>query len=73
MQMQHLTDTTGAAAQPPVLDVRHVEKVYGSRNNVTRALADVSFTVQRGEFGRNGKAQTEDVEVEFDKVMSGQF
>ncbi|MDM8302427.1 ABC transporter ATP-binding protein [Collinsella tanakaei] len=50
MQMQHLTDTTGAAAQPPVLDVRHVEKVYGSRNNVTRALADVSFTVQRGEF-----------------------
>ena len=39
-----------AAAQQPVLDVRHIEKVYGSRNNVTRALADVSFTVMRGEF-----------------------
>ncbi|WP_416242100.1 ABC transporter ATP-binding protein [Candidatus Collinsella stercoripullorum] len=37
-------------AQAPVLDVRHVEKVYGARNNVTRALADVSFTVMRGEF-----------------------
>ena len=34
----------------PVLDVRHIEKVYGARNNVTRALADVSFTVMRGEF-----------------------
>uniref|UniRef100_UPI0038CBFF73 ABC transporter ATP-binding protein n=1 Tax=Candidatus Collinsella stercoripullorum TaxID=2838522 RepID=UPI0038CBFF73 len=33
-----------------MLDVRHVEKVYGARNNVTRALADVSFTVMRGEF-----------------------
>ena len=39
-----------AAAQQPVLDVRHIEKVYGSRNNVTRALADVSFTIMRGEF-----------------------
>ena len=34
----------------PVLEVSHVEKVYGSRNNVTRALADVSFTVNKGEF-----------------------
>ena len=42
--------TAAAPAASPVLDVRHVEKVYGSRNNVTRALADVSFTVSRGEF-----------------------
>lgn len=34
----------------PVLEVNHVEKVYGSRNNVTRALADVSFAVNKGEF-----------------------
>lgn len=38
------------AQAAPVLEVRHVEKVYGSRNNVTRALADVSFTVNKGEF-----------------------
>ena len=42
----------GAAVRAgvPVLEVNHVEKVYGSRNNVTRALADVSFAVDEGEF-----------------------
>ena len=42
----------GAAVRAgvPVLEVNHVEKVYGSRNNVTRALADVSFAVDKGEF-----------------------
>jgi len=42
----------GAAVRAgvPVLEVNHVEKAYGSRNNVTRALADVSFAVDKGEF-----------------------
>ena len=42
----------GAAVRAgvPVLEVNHVGKVYGSRNNVTRALADVSFAVDKGEF-----------------------
>lgn len=35
----------------PVLEVAHLEKVYGGAlGNVTRALNDVSFTVNRGEF-----------------------
>ena len=34
----------------PVLKVEHLEKVYGVRGNVTRALNDVTFTVERGEF-----------------------
>ena len=34
----------------PVLEVTHLEKVYGALGNVTRALNDVSFTVNRGEF-----------------------
>lgn len=34
----------------PVLEVAHLEKVYGALGNVTRALNDVSFTVNRGEF-----------------------
>lgn len=34
----------------PVLEVVHLEKVYGALGNVTRALNDVSFTVNRGEF-----------------------
>ena len=40
--------TTHMAA--PVLEVAHLEKVYGALGNVTRALNDVSFTVDRGEF-----------------------
>ena len=34
----------------PVLEVAHLEKVYGALGNVTRALNDVCFTVNRGEF-----------------------
>lgn len=34
----------------PVLEVAHLEKVYGALGNVTRALNDVSFTINRGEF-----------------------
>lgn len=34
----------------PVLEVAHLVKVYGALGNVTRALNDVSFTVNRGEF-----------------------
>lgn len=44
------TAAAGGGAGVPVLQVSHVEKVYGSRNNVTRALADVSFAVNKGEF-----------------------
>ena len=40
--------TTHMAA--PVLEVAQLEKVYGALGNVTRALNDVSFTVNRGEF-----------------------
>ena len=40
--------TTHMAA--PVLEVAHLEKVYGALGNVTRVLNDVSFTVNRGEF-----------------------
>lgn len=40
--------TTQAAT--PVLEVAHLEKVYGALGNVTRALNDVSFAVNRGEF-----------------------
>lgn len=44
------TAAAGGGTGMPVLQVSHVEKVYGSRNNVTRALADVSFAVNKGEF-----------------------
>lgn len=41
-----------AAASPtaPMLSVRNVEKMFGSRDSVTRALAGVTFDVAPGEF-----------------------
>lgn len=52
LQVPGVSAAGGAAVRAgvPVLEVNHVEKVYGSRNNVTRALADVSFAVDKGEF-----------------------
>ena len=38
------------AAEPPILSVSHLEKIYGGRGNITHALTDVSFNVCRGEF-----------------------
>ena len=51
-QVPGVSAAGGAAVRAgvPVLEVNHVEKVYCSRNNVTRALADVSFAVDKGEF-----------------------
>ena len=51
-QVPGVSAAGGAAVRAgvPVLEVNHVEKVYGSRNSVTRALADVSFAVDKGEF-----------------------
>ena len=51
-QVPGVSAAGGAAVRAgvPVLEVNHVEKVYGSRNNVKRALADVSFAVDKGEF-----------------------
>lgn len=41
---------SGLGASAPVLAVQHIEKVYGGRTNVTKALRDVSFNVDQGEF-----------------------
>ena len=34
----------------PVLQVKQVEKYFGRANNLTRALNQISFEVQSGEF-----------------------
>ena len=45
-----------------VLTVTHLQKYYGSRGSVTRAIDDVSFSVDRGEFvgimGASGSGKT---------------
>lgn len=63
--------------EAPVLDVQHIEKVYGSRNNVTHALRDVSFTVMRGDFvgimgaSGSGKSTLLNCVSTIDSVTSG--
>lgn len=45
-----------------VLECQHVEKYYGGRNNVTKAVDDISFAVETGEFvgimGSSGSGKT---------------
>ncbi|RSL32371.1 ABC transporter ATP-binding protein [Salibacterium salarium] len=61
-----------------VVDVRHVEKIYGKKNeNQFRALQDISFSIQAGEFtgimGASGSGKTTLLNVisTLDKVTSG--
>ena len=45
-----------------MLQVKHIEKYYGAKNNVTKALDRVSFDVDAGEFiaimGASGSGKT---------------
>ena len=78
-QVPGVSAVGGAAVRAgvPVLEVNHVEKVYGSRNNVTRALADVSFAVDKGEFvgimgaSGSGKSSLLNCVSTIDTVTSG--
>lgn len=46
----------------PILTVSHLQKYYGSRGSVTRAIDDLSFSVEQGEFvgimGASGSGKT---------------
>lgn len=45
-----------------VLKLEHIQKYYGSKGNVTKAIQDISFSVQKGEFvgimGASGSGKT---------------
>ena len=45
-----------------LLTIENIEKYYGNRSNMTKAIDDVSFTVDKGEFvaimGASGSGKT---------------
>ncbi len=61
----------------PILKISHVEKYYGSRSSLTKAIDDISFTVDQGEFvaimGASGSGKTTLLNCisTIDKVTSG--
>ena len=83
----YATPQTQTAARPggsapslgarPILSVRQIEKVYGNRDSVTRAINDISFDVAPGEFvgimGASGSGKTTllNVMATIDRVTSG--
>lgn len=46
----------------PILSVRHIEKYYGNKGNITKAVDDISFNVEKGEYigimGASGSGKT---------------
>lgn len=60
-----------------ILNISHVEKYYGSANNLTKALDDISFTIEKEEFtaimgaSGSGKSTLLNVISTIDKVSAG--
>ncbi len=68
-----------ADAEKPIVSVKQVQKVYGSRESITNALAGVSFDVQKGEFlgvmgpSGSGKSTLLNCISTIDRPTSGQI
>ena len=62
-----------------LLKIRNIEKYYGSRSNLTKAIDDISFSVEQGEFvaimGASGSGKTTLLNCisTIDRVTAGQL
>ena len=60
-----------------VLEVKNIEKYYGNKSNLTKAIDNISFTVQKGEFvgimgaSGSGKSTLLNVISTIDRVTAG--
>ena len=50
------------AIMEPILKLEHIQKYYGNEGNITKAIRDISFSVEAGEFlgimGASGSGKT---------------
>lgn len=73
------SNVVGAQGLAPILSVRNVEKVFGSKSNLTPALAGITLDVERGEFvaimGPSGSGKTTLLNCisTIDRVSSGRI
>ena len=54
--------THGGGHMSTILKLEHIQKYYGSEGNLTKAIKDISFSVEEGEFlgimGASGSGKT---------------
>lgn len=61
----------------PILSVQHIEKYYGNNGNITKAVDDISFNVNKGEYigimgaSRSGKTTLLNCVSTIDSVTAG--
>ena len=57
-----------------VLEVKNIEKYYGNKSNLTKAIDNISFNVQKGEFvgimGASGSRKNNIVKLYFNYRQS---
>ena len=62
-----------------VLEVKNIEKYYGNKSNLTKAIDNISFTIEKGEFvgimGASGSGKTTLLNCisTIDRVTAGQI
>lgn len=67
----------GVFIMEKVLVVKNIEKYYGNKSNLTKAIDNISFTVEKGEFvgimgaSGSGKSTLLNVISTIDRVTSG--
>ena len=57
-----------------VLEVKNIEKYYGNKSNLTKAIDNISFNVQKGEFvgimGASGSRKNNIIKLYFNNRQS---